>query len=105
MTMSKSNSHYLYFIVLLGLAIRLIAWANTYVVNPDGTLYIHQAKAIYYGQKEALFCGYSFVANYPVMIAGRIRNSSGLDFRSKVGVASFRDRHIGPTLFPAETFL
>jgi 4-amino-4-deoxy-L-arabinose transferase-like glycosyltransferase len=67
---SKSDSHYIYFVVLLGLAIRLIAWANTYVVNPDGTLYINQAKAIYYGYKEGLFCGYSFVANYPVMIAG-----------------------------------
>jgi 4-amino-4-deoxy-L-arabinose transferase-like glycosyltransferase len=67
---SNSNSHYIYFIVLLGLAIRLIAWTNTYVVNPDGTLYIAQAKAIYYGQKEALFCGYKFIANYPVMIAG-----------------------------------
>jgi 4-amino-4-deoxy-L-arabinose transferase-like glycosyltransferase len=67
---SNSKSYYIYFVVLLGLAIRLIAWTNTQVVNPDGTFYIHQAKAIYYGHKEALFCGYSFIANYPVMIAG-----------------------------------
>ena len=67
---SNSNAHYIYLVVLLGLAIRLVAWTNTSVVNPDGTLYIHQAKAIYYGHKEALFCGYSFIANYPVMIAG-----------------------------------
>ena len=67
---SNSKSYYVYFVVLLGLAIRLIAWTNTQVVNPDGTLYIHQAKAIYYGHKEALFCGYSFIASYPVIVAG-----------------------------------
>ncbi|MBI4768127.1 MAG: glycosyltransferase family 39 protein [Deltaproteobacteria bacterium] len=67
---SNSKPYYLYLVVLLGLAIRLLAWTNTQVVNPDGTLYIFQAKAIYYGHKEALFCGYSFIANYPVMIAG-----------------------------------
>ena len=44
---SNSKSYYIYLVVLLGLAIRLLAWTNTQVVNPDGTLYIHQAKAIY----------------------------------------------------------
>lgn len=67
---SNSKSYYIYFVVLLGLAIRLMAWTNTQVVNPDGTLYIHQAKAIYFGHKEALFCGYSFIASYPVLVAG-----------------------------------
>jgi 4-amino-4-deoxy-L-arabinose transferase-like glycosyltransferase len=70
MMKSNSNSYTIYLVVLLGLAIRLIAWTNTAVVNPDGTLYIHQAKAIYYGHQEALYCGYSFVASYPVFIAG-----------------------------------
>ncbi|MEW6185252.1 MAG: glycosyltransferase family 39 protein [Thermodesulfobacteriota bacterium] len=67
---TKSQPLYLILIVLLGLTVRLIAWSNTYVVNPDGTLYIFQAKAFYFGHKEALFCGYSFLANYPVFIAG-----------------------------------
>jgi hypothetical protein len=67
---TKHRPLYLILVFVLGLTVRLIAWSNTYVVNPDGTLYIHQAKALYLGHKEAIFCGYSFLANYPVFIAG-----------------------------------
>ena len=64
------TERYVYVVFLLGLAVRLIALHNTYVVNQDGTLYISQAQALYYGHKESLFCGYNFLASYPVMIAG-----------------------------------
>jgi hypothetical protein len=59
-----------YGVLLLGFVIRLIAWANTSVINPDGAIFIHQAKAIYYGQLNTLFCTQDYLANYPVMIAG-----------------------------------
>ncbi len=59
-----------YGVFCLGLILRLIAWANTSVINPDAALYIHQARAIYFGQLDTLFCAQSDLANYPVMIAG-----------------------------------
>ncbi len=63
----------LWFIVLAGLAVRiLVAWL-TAVVNPDGTLYIHQARAVYYGLWDQLTsCDYGIVhvSNYPFLIAG-----------------------------------
>ena len=33
----------------LGLALRLFAWQHTDIINPDGAIYINQARAIYYG--------------------------------------------------------
>ncbi len=56
--------------MIIGVLVRLLAWSNTHVVNPDGTLYITQAKALFYGQKEALYCGFTYLANYSLMIAG-----------------------------------
>jgi hypothetical protein len=57
-------------VFFIGLVLRLIAWANTSVINPDGALFVHQAKAIYFGQTDTLFCVQSDLTNYPVMIAG-----------------------------------
>ncbi len=65
-----SSSRHIYYLMIIGVLVRLLAWSNTHVVNPDGTLYITQAKAIFYGQKEALYCGFSYLANYSLMIAG-----------------------------------
>jgi 4-amino-4-deoxy-L-arabinose transferase-like glycosyltransferase len=36
-------------ILALGLALRLFAAYHTAIINPDGTIYIHQARALYYG--------------------------------------------------------
>ena len=36
-------------VLVLGLALRLFAWQHTGIVNSDGTVYIHQARAVYYG--------------------------------------------------------
>jgi len=58
-------------IVVLGLAIRLLASQQTHIINPDGIYYIHQAKAIYYGQWQALTsCHLRFISIYPFLIAG-----------------------------------
>jgi len=58
-------------ILLLGFFIRAFACQYTYVINPDGVYYIHQARAIYYGLWGDLTnCHISFVSNYPFLIAG-----------------------------------
>lgn len=60
----------IFLIVVLGLAIRLLASQQTHIINPDGIYYIHQAKAIYYGQWQKLTsCHLSFVSIYPFLIA------------------------------------
>jgi len=58
-------------IFILGLVIRLFACQHIFVVNPDGVYYIHQARAIYYGEWNSLTsCHLSFLSNYPFFIAG-----------------------------------
>ena len=75
MTTSTSASRFFspacILILVAGLALRLFLAANTVIVNPDGILYIHQARAIYYGQWQNLTsCGLSFISGYPFLIAG-----------------------------------
>jgi len=58
-------------ILILGLVIRLAACQNTHIINPDGVYYIHQARAVYYGEWNSLTsCALSFVSIYPFLIAG-----------------------------------
>jgi 4-amino-4-deoxy-L-arabinose transferase-like glycosyltransferase len=58
-------------VFVLGFVIRLVASWHTYIVNPDGALYIYQAKAIYYGQWDQLSsCALKFISNYPFFVAG-----------------------------------
>ena len=58
-------------VVLAGLGIRALMASHTAIVNPDGVLYIHQARAIFHGQwRELTSCGLSFVSGYPFLIAG-----------------------------------
>ncbi len=71
----KDRKHFFYnkifFIFLLGFALRLYACMNTPVVNPDGVLYIQQARAIYYGEwKNITYESVNYVSNYPFFIAG-----------------------------------
>jgi hypothetical protein len=57
-------------VVAFGFLIRLYACLNTYIVNPDGPLYIHQARAIYFHQWGQLTsCAMSYVSPYPFFIA------------------------------------
>jgi len=41
-------------VLILGVALRLYAWQHTGIINSDGTLYIHQARAIYYGLWDSI---------------------------------------------------
>ena len=54
-----------------GFVIRLYCFQYTYIINPDAALYIHQARAIYYGLSDSLFsCGRNFLSSYPIFTAG-----------------------------------
>ncbi len=56
-------------IILLGFAIRLFSFHYTYIINPDGVLYIHQARAIYYGLKDSILtCSMGYLSNYSIFI-------------------------------------
>ena len=41
-------------ILILGLAVRLFAWHQTGIMNSDGTVYIQQARAIYFGLWDSM---------------------------------------------------
>lgn len=57
-------------IVTLGVFVRILAFFNLTVINPDGILYIAQAKAIASGQWDFLTsCGLQYVSLYPFLIA------------------------------------
>jgi len=59
-----------FWVILVGAVFRLVAWNLTYVVNPDGTLYIHQARALYYGLWDQVTpCGTGFLSNYALVIS------------------------------------
>ena len=56
-------------IILLGFTIRLFSFQYTYIINPDGVLYIHQGRAIYYGLwNSILTCSMSYLSNYSILI-------------------------------------
>lgn len=58
-------------VILLGFAIRLFNFQYTYIINPDGVLYIHQARAIYYGLWDSILtCSMGFLSNYSILIVG-----------------------------------
>jgi len=57
-------------VIIIGIVLRFIAWKNSIIIDPDGTLYIHQAKAIYFHQWNSLTnCGLNYIANYPFFVA------------------------------------
>jgi hypothetical protein len=57
-------------IVLFGTLLRFCACIRTYIVNPDGPVYIHQARALYYGQWDQLTsCGLGYLSSFPVLVA------------------------------------
>jgi len=57
-------------VFFIGFVLRLVAWSNTMVINPDGALFIHQARAIYSGQTDTLFCAINYLPNLSLLIAG-----------------------------------
>ena len=66
---SDYSTHMIYLVILAGMAIRVFSAANTPVINPDGMVYIQQAKAIYHGDWQGLRSCVPFVSNYPFFIA------------------------------------
>lgn len=59
----------IFLVFLFGFVIRFYAFNYTSIINPDGILYIHQARAIYYGKFDSIFsCGLSYLSNYSIFI-------------------------------------
>ena len=60
----------IFWVFLLAFGIRLFACLNTYIINPDGIHYIHQARSIFYGQWHALTdCHIKYISPLPFLIA------------------------------------
>jgi hypothetical protein len=58
-------------IFFLGFLLRLYAFLNTHIINPDAVWYICQAKALYYGRWDELgSCVLPFLSIYPILAAG-----------------------------------
>lgn len=60
----------LWSVVAIGFLVRLLVAYNTQVVNPDGCIYIHQARALYFGLYDQLTaCADRYFSNYPIFIS------------------------------------
>ncbi len=55
-------------VVLLGLFLRLYNYFAVPLINPDGTLYIQQAKALYFGLHDHLLSCLPYLSSYPFFI-------------------------------------
>ncbi|MFZ7111127.1 MAG: ArnT family glycosyltransferase [Desulfatiglandales bacterium] len=56
-------------VLVLGLAIRIYACLTTYIINPDGIHYIHQARAIFYQDWSSLTsCHLKYLSILPILI-------------------------------------
>jgi len=59
------------FVLCLAFGLRLVAFFLTAIINQDGALYIHQARAIYWGLWDSVLgCGIGYLSNYSIFIAG-----------------------------------
>ena len=64
------NHRLVFLIIALGIVIRLFACQYTYIINSDGVLYVHQARALYYQDLENIYkCGVEYLSIYPRLIA------------------------------------
>lgn len=63
------NTWPLALLVLAATAIRLYALHMTAIINPDGVLYIHQARAMSIGDWEAATCSLPFLSNTSLLIS------------------------------------
>ena len=68
--MASQWSGALLLVVLAGLAVRVWSAWQSGIVNQDAAVYIHQARAIYYGEWSQLGSGsMAYLSPYPVLIA------------------------------------
>jgi hypothetical protein len=59
-----------FWVFVLALGLRLFACLNTYIINPDGVHYIHQARSIFYNQWDSLTtCHIKYISPLPFLIA------------------------------------
>jgi len=56
-------------VIGLGLLFRIYSTYFVPLINPDGTLYIQQARALYYGLYGSVTDCYPYLSNYPVFVA------------------------------------
>ncbi len=57
-------------VFVVAMAIRVYAGVNSHIVNPDGVLYIQQAKAIFYGQWDLVTqCTVPYLSFYSIFVA------------------------------------
>lgn len=56
-------------VILLGFVVRVYSWYYIPLVNPDGCLYIQQAKAFHYGLWDSVTNCYHYLSSYPILIA------------------------------------
>jgi 4-amino-4-deoxy-L-arabinose transferase-like glycosyltransferase len=58
-------------VMTIGFLIRLYACWATFIIPPDGALYLYQAKMIVNGHWDKITgCGLGYLSNYPLFIAG-----------------------------------
>ena len=61
---------FVFLVIALGIVIRLFSCEYTYIINSDGVLYVHQARALYYNELDCLYnCGLDYLSIYPRCIA------------------------------------
>jgi 4-amino-4-deoxy-L-arabinose transferase-like glycosyltransferase len=61
---------FVFLVIALGIVIRLFTCEYTYIINSDGVLYVHQARALYYNELDCLYnCGLDYLSIYPRCIA------------------------------------
>ena len=70
-THSHGELRLMLLVIGLGFVVRLFSFHYTVMINPDATLYIHQARAIHYGLWDAVnSCNLHFLSIYSILIAG-----------------------------------
>ena len=65
----RQNALPLALLILAAAAIRLYALHVTAIVNPDGVIYIHQARAVSAGEWQAATCSLPFLSNTSLLIS------------------------------------
>ncbi len=65
----KQERLFLGLILIAAVGVRLVAVANTAIVNPDGPIYLHQAQAISHGDLQEATRVTTYLSFYPFLVA------------------------------------
>lgn len=83
--MSWALAKRLLFIIIMALITRLWIWLKSPVINPDGALYIWQAKNfLLYGFEGLVYSSYPLMSVYPIFIAFFSLVFSDIEFSAKL---------------------